>query len=87
MSPVSSPRYSVRERLELTVEEFATVMRTSPLGRHLSANKQNSVKPQPAPRSPPPSAEILKDLASLLVANLDKLVIEATVVPIQRSPE
>ena len=31
---------------ELTAEEFATVMRTSPLGRHLSANKQNSVKPQ-----------------------------------------
>ena len=38
---------------ELTVEEFATVMRTSPLGRHLSANKQNSVKPQPAPPKPP----------------------------------
>ena len=38
---------------ELTVEEFATVMRTSPLGRHLSASKQNSVKPQPAPPKPP----------------------------------
>ena len=38
---------------ELTVEEFATVMRTSPLGRHLSANKQNLVKPQPAPPKPP----------------------------------
>jgi len=38
---------------ELTAEEFATVMRTSPLGRHLNANKQNSVKPRPAPPKPP----------------------------------
>jgi hypothetical protein len=46
-------RYTPLPVPELTVEEFATVMRTSPLGRHRSANKQNSVKPQPAPPKPP----------------------------------
>ena len=38
---------------ELTAEEFATVMRTSPLGRHLNASKQNPVKSLPAPPKPP----------------------------------
>jgi AcrR family transcriptional regulator len=38
----------------LTPDEFATVMQTSPLGRHLGNGKQQSVRPQPAP--PPPIA-------------------------------
>ena len=56
-------------------------MRTSPLGRHLSANKQNSVKPRRPPRSPPPSAEIVDNLLSLLVANLHKLFTEVASFP------
>ena len=38
----------------LTPDEFATVMRTSPLGRHLGNAKQQAVRPRPAP--PPPIA-------------------------------
>jgi AcrR family transcriptional regulator len=38
---------------ELTVDQFATVMRTSPLGRHLTNNKQNTVKPPPTSPKPP----------------------------------
>ena len=38
---------------ELTPDEFATVMRTSPLGRHLTSSKQNPVKPHPALPNPP----------------------------------
>ena len=38
---------------ELSADEFATVMRTSPLGRHLTNSKQGSVKPHPAPPKPP----------------------------------
>jgi AcrR family transcriptional regulator len=34
---------------ELTADEYAKAMRTSPLGRHLTSNKQNPVKPPPAP--------------------------------------
>ena len=36
----------------LTPDEFVTVMRTSPLGRHLGNGKQQAVKFQPAPPTP-----------------------------------
>jgi AcrR family transcriptional regulator len=42
---------------ELTVDEYAKAMRTSPLGRHLTNNKQNPVKPPPAPPKPPTAPE------------------------------
>jgi len=38
---------------ELIAEEFATVVRTSPFGRHLTGNKSNSVKPPPTPPTAP----------------------------------
>ena len=41
----------------LSPDELATVMRTSPLGRHLGASKQNAVKPHPAPPKPPTAPE------------------------------
>ena len=36
----------------LTPDEFVTVMRTSPSGRHLGNSKQQAVKLQPAPPTP-----------------------------------
>ena len=36
----------------LTPDEFVTVMRTSPLGRHLGNSKQQAVKIQPTPNGP-----------------------------------
>jgi len=38
---------------ELTVDEYAKAMQTSPLGRHLTSSKQGAVKPPPAPPQPP----------------------------------
>jgi hypothetical protein len=66
---------------ELAVEEFATVMRTSPLGRPRTPISNTRSSPSRPPRSPPPSTEIVDNLLSLLIANLDKLFTEVTSFP------
>ena len=67
---------------ELTVEEFATVMRTSPLGRHRAPVSKTRSSPSRPPRSSPPPAEIVDNLLCLLMANLDKFIVKAPTLPL-----